>query len=276
LQKLNAGVSDFFHWHVILLTVNWAVLTQEWWRFNLRAPHWRLYWHDRDGAMLDVAGVPHPLRARRVYLIPADTAGRAATADGVGQFYCHFTVLGLPAFTMRDLFDPVTAVPGCPWIDETAAELAAAAATDAPFGPAEECRVNALIFAAMAQALMAASPERLARYAHTSAHLQPVLPALGYIEAHYTEPITLEQLAEQCNLTPVYFGRRFQHCTGMTPIRYLQETRVKMAMRHLAFTDHSIEAIAAATGFGTRAYFTRIFTRHAGTSPAAYRKALRT
>jgi transcriptional regulator GlxA family with amidase domain len=71
-----------------------------------------------------------------------------------------------------------------------------------------------------------------------------------------------------------YFIRRFRLSMGRTPGQYIQEQRVKVAEQQLLMTSRSIEQIAADQGFGSRSYFTRIFTRHTGVSPAAYRKGL--
>ena len=267
---------DFHNWHISLLQLDWALLTPAWWRFSLQGSHWRLYFHDRDGAMLEIAGDKQPLRAGRLYLIPADRQLAASTEAVVGQLYCHFHLLGLPAFTQRVLFDSLIEAPVSAGTDELAAAITTQVRAGLPVDMALECRVKALIYTAIGLTIEGLPAERIARSQHMHANLQPVLAAMEYIDEHLDERISLAMLADACALTPVYFGRRFHHCTGMTPINYLQEARVKAAMQQLAFTDHSIEEIAQHTGFGSRAYFSRIFLRHSGQSPAAYRKALRT
>lgn len=266
----------FDNWHVSLQQIGWELLTPQWWQFQLRAPHWRCYLHDRDGAMLVINGVRHPLRAHCLYFIPADTNVVASTETVVGQLFCHFQLLGLPTFTQRMLFDPVIDVPTPDLLTEWGMDLFAHIQANRPVDLALECRMKALIYAALGHTLDALPPERIARSLHLHANLQSVHAAIQYIDEHLEEPIRLAKLADLCTLTPVYFGRRFQQYTGMTPISYLQEVRVKAAMQHLSFTDLSIDEIAQRTGFGSRAYFSRVFARHAGKSPAAYRKALRT
>ncbi|HET8841014.1 MAG TPA: helix-turn-helix transcriptional regulator, partial [Ktedonobacteraceae bacterium] len=71
-----------------------------------------------------------------------------------------------------------------------------------------------------------------------------------------------------------YFIRRFRLSIRRTPVQYIQEQRVKRAEQQLLMTRLSLEQIAADNGFGSRSYFSRIFTRHTGVSPAAYRKGL--
>lgn len=265
-----------YNWHVALQRVGWAVLTPDWWRFHIRGACWRLYLHDRDGAVLESDGIRQSLRAGHMYVIPADTQLAGFTEKEVGQLFCHFHLVGLPLFSQQVLFDPLIELPVTTIPADLTATLIAQLQSGLTAGLALECRLKALIFSALGWALDAVPPERLAHSRLLDASLQPVVAAIEYIDQHYDESVSLEVLADLCAFSPVYFGRRFHQCTGMTPIHYLQEVRVKAAMQHLAFTDDSIESIARSTGFGSRAYFTRIFSRHNQQSPGEYRKAFRT
>lgn len=80
------------------------------------------------------------------------------------------------------------------------------------------------------------------------------------------------ELASSVSMSTESFIRWFKRWTGETPIRYVQQVRVRDACRLLASTDASIERIASKTGFPDRFYFSRVFKRHTGRSPAAYRK----
>jgi AraC family L-rhamnose operon transcriptional activator RhaR len=62
---------------------------------------------------------------------------------------------------------------------------------------------------------------------------------------------------------------------GQSPSHYIRERRVMLAAQQLLFSSASIDDIALATGFGNRFYFSRVFTRQLGVSPAAYRKTSR-
>ena len=269
--------SLFFHnWHIAFQQLGWAALKPDWWRFRIRGSCWRFYLHDRDGAVLESDGVRQPLRAGRLYVIPSGTQLTGSTEGVVGQFYCHFHLLGLPMLSQQVLFDPLIEMPLTTDHAALAAALIAQVQTGLPAGMALECGLKALIYTVLGRALDALPQERVARSRHLEVNLQPVLAAMAYIDQHFDESITLALLAETCALSPVYFGRKFHQCTGMTPISYLQEVRVKAAMQRLEFTNDSTEEIARRTGFGSRAYFCRTFTRHSGQSPTAYRHALRT
>ncbi|HEX2950379.1 MAG TPA: AraC family transcriptional regulator [Armatimonadota bacterium] len=153
-----------------------------------------------------------------------------------------------------------------------AEEIAAGKTADLPM----ECGIKAVIFTALGRYLQSVPAAQMERYQQMTKNLQPILPAITYLENHYDERLSNEMLAELCCVTPEHFIRRFHRCTGMTPVKYLQEHRVRIAAQYLLFSERSIEDIATCTGFGNRAYFTRIFTRITGFSPAAYRRTLRT
>jgi len=80
------------------------------------------------------------------------------------------------------------------------------------------------------------------------------------------------ELANIVSMSTESFIRLFKRWTGETPMRYVQQVRMREACRLLADTDSSIDEIALQTGFPDRFYFSRVFKRHTGHSPAAYRK----
>jgi transcriptional regulator GlxA family with amidase domain len=95
------------------------------------------------------------------------------------------------------------------------------------------------------------------------------------VDDHLAEPLTHADLAGLCHLSGDHFVRRFRDAIGRTPARYVTERRIAAAAQRLVFTRDSIDQIAEATGFGNRFYFSRVFARHMGTPPAAYRKTAR-
>jgi transcriptional regulator GlxA family with amidase domain len=114
--------------------------------------------------------------------------------------------------------------------------------------------------------------ERYQQLMHAQA---PVQPALQAIEARLEDRLTNHDLAQLCHLSEDYFIRLFRASVGQSPTQYIQSQRVRRAAQRLLFSTESIEAIAAATGFGNRFYFSRVFARHLGVAPAAYRRMAR-
>ncbi len=99
-----------------------------------------------------------------------------------------------------------------------------------------------------------------------------ILPALRYIADHYTEDITLTDLASSCCMNRSYFCRCFHGITGRTAITYVNEYRLTKAQALLLTTASSISEISAAVGFSDPGYFTRKFKQFYGISPGTLRK----
>lgn len=97
---------------------------------------------------------------------------------------------------------------------------------------------------------------------------------MTFIEQHYTEPITLPELAESVHMSPKYFCRFFRHMTRRTPIDYLNYYRVECACQELLTTEKSVTEVALDCGFNDISYFIKTFRRHKGVSPGKYLTAL--
>lgn len=100
--------------------------------------------------------------------------------------------------------------------------------------------------------------------------------ALRYIDLNYHQPITLEDVAENINLTPTYLSRKFKLVTGTTYKEYLTQIRIRQASQLLLTTDDSITKIAMDCGFSSSNYFKDSFKKISGVSPRTFRKNDRT
>ena len=118
-------------------------------------------------------------------------------------------------------------------------------------------------------ALFFRSPEKTER---KNSQKDTILPALRYIADHYTEDITLTDLAASCCMNRSYFCRCFHGITGRTAITYVNEYRLTKARALLLTTASSVSEIAAAVGFSDPGYFTRKFKQFYGISPGTLRK----
>lgn len=94
-----------------------------------------------------------------------------------------------------------------------------------------------------------------------------------FIETHAPEPIDLERMAAEADLSPFHFLRLFSRSLGVTPHQYLLRARLGRAARLLAETDHAITEIALDVGFADLSNFVRTFHRVAGVSPRNFRAA---
>ena len=96
-----------------------------------------------------------------------------------------------------------------------------------------------------------------------------------YIQDHLDEDLRLAQLGSVAYMSPYHFARLFQHSTGLPPHRYVVRTRIDRAITLLASRDLPIARVARLVGFRTASHFSTVFRRLTGTTPGAYRAALR-
>ncbi|MCY3827586.1 MAG: AraC family transcriptional regulator [Rhodospirillaceae bacterium] len=95
-----------------------------------------------------------------------------------------------------------------------------------------------------------------------------------FIDAHLSEDLTVETLANEACLSPFHFARAFKAATGTAPHRYLTDRRIEHAKSLIAEGRLPLVEIADVCGFSSQAHLTRWFKRIVGTTPGAYRATL--
>jgi AraC-like DNA-binding protein len=93
---------------------------------------------------------------------------------------------------------------------------------------------------------------------------------LSYIEASYTERITLEDLSRIAGMNPKYFCRFFREMSYRTPIDYLNYYRIECACEQLTTTKATIIEVAFNCGFNDISYFIKTFHKYKGITPKQY------
>jgi YesN/AraC family two-component response regulator len=97
--------------------------------------------------------------------------------------------------------------------------------------------------------------------------------AMAYVHEHYTEPISLKDVARYVGMSKEYLARCFHQETGVTLVTYLNRYRINQAKIHLAAGEKSLTEIALEVGFSSGPYFSRVFRQEVGKSPSEYRQA---
>jgi len=100
-----------------------------------------------------------------------------------------------------------------------------------------------------------------------------VLTMMAFVQENCGEKITLEEIAASASVSTRECLRCFQSSIHQSPMEYLIACRVGKAARLLERTELSVTEIALRTGFGSPAYFSKIFRRETGKTPVGYRKA---
>ena len=96
-----------------------------------------------------------------------------------------------------------------------------------------------------------------------------------YIDLHFKEALTLEQLAEDAHMSKYYLSHAFKREYGISPINYMISRRIEESKYLLTETDLSMSQIAQLLGFSSLSYFSQVFHRTQGVSPKEYRQSLR-
>lgn len=102
----------------------------------------------------------------------------------------------------------------------------------------------------------------------------PFNDVVSYISEHFSEEITLNDLAGMIHLTPYYFVRAFKKKVGMTPYQFLIETRISSAKYYLASSNDTVIEVAQKVGFKDESAFCSSFKKKTGLTPLEYRSGI--
>lgn len=101
---------------------------------------------------------------------------------------------------------------------------------------------------------------------------EEILRAQSYIEQNYHMQISIEQIAEQTNMSKRNFIRRFKSATQNTPLEYLQRVKIESAKKALEKNSQNISTLMYDVGYNDLKTFRSIFKRVTGLTPQEYRR----
>ncbi len=93
----------------------------------------------------------------------------------------------------------------------------------------------------------------------------------NYLDTHFAEKVTLDDLAAQFFISKFHLAREFKKLTGTTIGNYLTARRISHAKKQLRFTNLSLDAIARECGLSDTSYFVKVFKNAEGMTPGEYR-----
>ena len=99
-----------------------------------------------------------------------------------------------------------------------------------------------------------------------------VTEAIHFLNAHYRENVTIDDISQHLNLSKHYMIRLFKRHTGVTPHEYSINIRLNQAKQLLRSTDLTVAEVAAAVGIDHIGHFINLFKRSEGITPGAYHK----
>lgn len=103
---------------------------------------------------------------------------------------------------------------------------------------------------------------------------QNIKALLDFIQKHYAESITLEDMADAAALSPGECGRLCKRVLHQTPVNYLNSYRIEQSIPYLVRQELSITEIALKVGFSGSSYYAEIFKRIKGVPPREFRNKI--
>jgi len=101
---------------------------------------------------------------------------------------------------------------------------------------------------------------------------RPIRTAIEYINKHFNEKITLEDIANIVDLNPVYISTLFKKETGSNFSTYLLNIRISKAKSLLKEGNDTIAAVAEKVGYKDARFFSQTFTKEVGVKPVVFRR----
>lgn len=95
--------------------------------------------------------------------------------------------------------------------------------------------------------------------------------SIRYMQEHYKQAITVDQLAEVAGIARARYTQIFKELTGRIPLEHLNELRIERAQQQLLLTNDRMHDIALSVGYSNEYYFNRRFKRAVGVTPGQYR-----
>ena len=108
---------------------------------------------------------------------------------------------------------------------------------------------------------------------HSSSDINAaVKAAIKYIDEHYPQRLTLEDIAEVADFSKYHFARQFKQATGTTVVSYINAIRCQHAKALLSKQSMPIQQVATLCGYDNASYFSRVFQKTEGMLPSEYQK----
>lgn len=248
----------------------YSILTQDWQGTNLCATDSRLYYVEKGAIVVQIYGQTITAGPGDLMLIPSRTVHSCwLTEDSYAEkCWCHFSMRNAAGeFFERFALEPVLHVPDREVVRKLFDQLFASHDMPAPqrdlAATTALCGLVQYYFDHTKVSLRESASER-------------VIKVIDYIDRHYTENLSLEQLAEIAGYSTTHLSKRFREVTGMPPVQYLNLIRIDRAKYLLQYSDEPIGRIMEQCGFTSAAYFARVFRKMLGYSPQMFRELHRT
>ena len=232
----------------------------DWWNFpNTLSPFWRLYFNSRPGHRVVFHDAEYELTAEHIVLIPDHQLFHSQGTGPVPHCWMTFQVARRPHPRQRI---PILLRPNnveLSFLHQLSRQFTGIGAGD------REAVLHTSL-ALLHELLVRPEINWLPNQPPDSVHR-----AVRRIESEYARGLSVPDLARTAGLSERGFAKIFKQHQGVTPGRFLSQVRVRESAFLLVNTPLSVEQIAERAGFPNRHYFSRVFKRVTGDTPAHFR-----
>ena len=104
----------------------------------------------------------------------------------------------------------------------------------------------------------------------------PILDIPAYIAQHISEPLRVEDLAAQCDMSYPWFAKRFHEYFGLSCKQFIERLRVETVEQYLLYSELTLAEISGLTGYTDCSHMVKDFRRLTGTTPGQFRIRMKT
>ncbi len=104
-----------------------------------------------------------------------------------------------------------------------------------------------------------------------SSHDHIISKSIQFMKDHIHESISLQQIADDVNLSVYYYARLFKEMTGQTPMEYFSSLKINLSKVMLMTTEMTINEISNSLDYSSSASFINAFRSRVGVSPSQFR-----
>ncbi|MDE6553259.1 MAG: AraC family transcriptional regulator [Muribaculaceae bacterium] len=276
--------------NLLMLNVGHAVHEADWNFKDIVSPFTRIYYVTEGTAAVKADGEEHLLRPGHMYIIPAFTRHSDSCEGRFCHYYVHvYEEASTAGESLIDRYDFPFEIPGCDLdriLFEALCEHNKAMALKAP-DPRIYDNKTSLIdcvrlnrarpvwdrlesMGIIYQLLGHFVREATEKYDATDIRIRD---AIALIDASAADTPMVNDLARHVGMTPDHFIRLFKKEVGRTPAQFVIDRKMTQAMLMLASEPMMIKEVAYTLGYDNLSYFTRLFRRHTGIAPHAYRES---
>lgn len=122
------------------------------------------------------------------------------------------------------------------------------------------------------QEMLEGYTRRMQRVRNSKVYSKQIVKSIEYISEHLHNRIMLSDMAEYLQISEAYLSRLFKEETGISFSDYVNQQKVEAAANLLRYSDYTDSEISSLFSFSSQSYFIKVFRKHTGMTPKAYKK----